>query len=41
MATGIKVQSVARRILKRHLIDVIHRAMTTDRATWQHQITRH
>lgn len=31
----------ARRILKRHLIDVIHRAMTTDQATWQHQITRH
>jgi transposase len=31
----------ARRILKRHLIDVIHRAMTTDQATWQHQIIRH
>lgn len=25
----------ARRILQRHLIDVIHRAMTTDRASWQ------
>jgi transposase len=31
----------ARRILKRHLIDVIYRAMTTDQATWQHHITRH
>lgn len=31
----------ARRILKRHLIDVIYRAMTTDHATWQHHITRH
>lgn len=31
----------ARRILKRHLIDVIHRAMTQDRATWQHHITQH
>jgi transposase len=31
----------ARRILKRHLVDVIHRAMTTDQASWQHQITRH
>ncbi|MFE4869931.1 transposase [Streptomyces sp. NPDC056682] len=31
----------ARRILKRHLIDVIHRAMTQDRATWQHRITQH
>jgi transposase len=31
----------ARRILKRHLIDVIHRAMTTDQASWQHHITRH
>jgi transposase len=31
----------ARRILKRHLIDVIHRAMTTDQASWQHPITRH
>lgn len=28
----------ARRILQRHLIDVIHRAMTTDRTTWEHQI---
>ena len=27
----------ARRILKRHLIDVIHRAMTTDRTTWTHR----
>lgn len=31
----------ARRILKRHLIDVIHRAMTTDRESWSHHITRH
>jgi transposase len=31
----------ARRILQRHLIDVIHRAMTADQATWQHQIIRH
>lgn len=31
----------ARRILQRHLIDVIHRAMTTDQATWQHHITRY
>lgn len=31
----------ARRILQRHLIDVIHRAMTADYATWQHDITRH
>lgn len=31
----------ARRILKRHLIDVIHRAMTKDRASWQHHITQH
>jgi transposase len=31
----------ARRILQRHLIDVIYRAMTTDQATWQHQIIRH
>jgi transposase len=28
----------ARRVLQRHLIDVIHRAMTTDRATWNHHI---
>src|SRR5215468_7520704 len=31
----------ARRILQRHLVDVIHRAMTADQATWQHPITRH
>jgi transposase len=31
----------ARRILQRHLIDVIYRAMTADRETWQHDITRH
>lgn len=31
----------ARRVLQRHLIDVIYRAMTADRATWQHHITRH
>jgi len=30
----------ARRILKRHLVDVIHRAMTTDQASWRHNITR-
>ncbi|MEU9222554.1 IS110 family transposase [Streptomyces sp. NPDC048376] len=31
----------ARRVLKRHLIDVIHRAMIRDRASWQHHITQH
>jgi transposase len=31
----------ARRILQRHLIDAIHRAMTTDQTTWQHPVTRH
>jgi transposase len=31
----------ARRVLKRHLIDVIHRAMLQDRASWQHDITQH
>lgn len=31
----------ARRILQRHLADVIYRAMIADQATWQHQITRH
>jgi transposase len=31
----------AHRILKRHLNDVIYRAMTTEQATWQHRITRH
>jgi len=31
----------ARRILQRHLADVIYRAMTDDQATWQHQIIRH
>jgi transposase len=30
----------ARRILQRHLIDVIYRAMQADHATWTHQITR-
>ena len=25
--------------LKRHLVDVIHRAMQTDQLRWQHQIT--
>jgi transposase len=30
----------ARRILKRHLVDVIHRAMAADQASWQHHITR-
>jgi hypothetical protein len=31
----------ARRILQRHLIDVIHRAVSADYASWQHNITRH
>ena len=31
----------ARRILKRHLIDVVHRAMTLDQASWQHPVLRH
>ncbi|MEO3810782.1 IS110 family transposase [Sphaerisporangium sp. B11E5] len=31
----------ARRILQRHLIDVIYHAMTTDQATWHHHIARH
>lgn len=31
----------ARRILQRHLADVIHRAMTADQASWQHNIIRH
>lgn len=31
----------ARRVLKRHLVDVIHRAMATDRVSWQHHIARH
>jgi transposase len=31
----------ARRILQRHLIDVVYRAMITDQASWQHDITRH
>lgn len=31
----------ARRILQRHLVDVIHRAMQADQATWTHQITRY
>lgn len=31
----------ARRILQRHLIDVIYRAMTADRESWQHDITQH
>jgi hypothetical protein len=31
----------ARRILQRHLIDVIHRAMTTDQASWKHHVTRY
>ena len=29
----------ARRILQRHLVDVIHRAMQADQATWTHHIT--
>ena len=31
----------ARRILQRHLVDAIHRAMLADQASWTHQITRH
>lgn len=31
----------ARRILQRHLIDVIYRAMTADHESWQHDIIRH
>jgi transposase len=31
----------ARRILQRHLIDVIHRTMTADHADWPHHVTRH
>ena len=31
----------ARRILQRHLVDVIHRAMYIDQASWQHQITKY
>jgi transposase len=31
----------ARRILQRHLVDVVHRAMITDQASWQHHITRY
>ncbi|MDH6284318.1 IS110 family transposase [Prescottella agglutinans] len=31
----------ARRILQRHLVDVIHRAMTADQASWKHHVTRH
>lgn len=31
----------ARRILQRHLVDVVHRAMSADQASWQHQITRY
>lgn len=30
----------ARRILQRHLVDVVHRAMHADQATWTHQIAR-
>jgi hypothetical protein len=30
----------ARRILRRHLVDVVYRAMTADHASWQHHITR-
>lgn len=31
----------ARRILKRHLVDVIHRAMQLDQKGWQHHIARY
>ena len=30
----------ARRILQRHLVDIVHRAMLADRATWTHQVTQ-
>lgn len=30
----------ARRILQRHLVDVIHRTMHSDQTTWTHQISR-
>lgn len=30
----------ARRILQRHLVDVVHRAMLADQAAWTHHITR-
>ena len=30
----------ARRILQRHLVDVVHRAMHTDQTTWTHPIAR-
>lgn len=30
----------ARRILQRHLVDVVHRAMHADQMTWTHQIAR-
>ena len=30
----------ARRILQRHLVDIVHRAMLDDRATWTHQVTQ-
>jgi transposase len=30
----------ARRILQRHLVDVVHRAMVADQAAWTHQIAR-
>lgn len=31
----------ARRILQRHLVDVIYRAMTADRGSWDHDIIQH
>lgn len=37
----IKGSRGARRILQRHLIDVVHRAMTTDHANWQHHVVQH
>lgn len=30
----------ARRILQRHLVDVLYRAMQADQATWTHSIAR-
>ena len=39
--TSVKGTRGARRILQRHLVDVVHRAMTIDQASWQHHITRY
>lgn len=39
--TPTKGKRGAQRVLKRHLIDVLYRAMTTDRATWTHHRIEH